>query len=77
MDATDVARMTLATLKKEEWSRGRVMTFAGPQAFTIQQVIGLCERYAGADAKVTKVPLWWLTATRVLTSFFQFTLLCN
>lgn len=73
MDATDVARMTLATLKKEEWSRGRVMTFAGPQAFTIQQVIGLCERYAGADAKVTKVPLWWLTATRVLTSFFQWT----
>merc|ERR1712176_1482474 len=66
MDTTDVAKLTLASLKKENCSK--VLTFAGPQAFTIQQVIGLCERYAGADAKVTKVPLWWFTATRVLTS---------
>lgn len=75
MDSTDVARLTLAALKQDDAGelKKRVLTFAGPQAFTIQQVIGLCERYAGADAKVTKVPMWWLTATRVLTSFFQWT----
>jgi len=72
MDTTDVARLTLAALEKKDSSRN-VLTFAGPQAFTIQQVIGLCERYAGADAKVSKVPMWQLTATRVLTSFFQWT----
>ena len=72
MDTTDVAKLTLASLKKENCSK--VLTFAGPQAFTIQQVIGLCERYAGADAKVTKVPLWWLTATRIATSWFQWTI---
>merc|ERR1712176_1726054 len=72
MDTTDVAKLTLASLKKENCSK--VLAFAGPQAFTIQQVIGLCERYAGADAKVTKVPLWWLTATRIATSWFQWTI---
>merc|ERR1739848_824356 len=38
MDTTDVAKLTLASLKKENCSK--VLTFAGPQAFTIQQVIG-------------------------------------
>merc|ERR1712176_323280 len=72
MDTTDIARLTLAALQKESLSK-KVVTFAGPQAFTVQQVIGLCERYAGADAKVSKVPLWQLSATRFLTSLFQWT----
>ena len=31
------------------------MTLAGPQAYTVEEVIELCEKYAGADADVTKV----------------------
>lgn len=72
MDTQDMARLTMAALNSEKANR-KVLTFAGPQAFTVQQVIGLCERYAGADAKVTKVPLWWLKGTRALTTFFQWT----
>ena len=34
------------------------------------QVIALCEKLAGADAKVTQVPVWLLrTARRFLSSF--------
>ena len=76
MDTQDIAKLTLAALQKEESSR-KTLTFAGPQAFTVQQVIGLCERYAGADAKVSKVPVWQLTATKALTSFFQWTVDVN
>lgn len=72
MDTTDIAKLTLAALQKESLSN-KVVTFAGPQAFTVQQVIGLCERYAGADAKVSKIALWQLSATRFLTSLFQWT----
>jgi len=73
MDTQDVARLTMAALRKDEVTVHKTLTFAGPQVFTPQQVIGLCERYAGADAKVTKVSLLLLKAARVLTSLFQWT----
>jgi len=37
------------------------------------QVIALCERLAGQDAKVTTVPVGVLRATRQITRFFQWT----
>ena len=36
---------------------GKTVTLAGPQAYTVDEVIGLCEKYAGADADVTQVCL--------------------
>lgn len=47
------------------------MTLAGPQAYTVEEVIELCEKYAGADADVTKVPVWLLRLTRNLLRGFQ------
>lgn len=47
------------------------MTLAGPQAYTVEEVIELCEKYAGADADVTKVPVWLLRVTRNLLRGFQ------
>ena len=35
------------------------------------QVIKLCEKLAGADAKVTQVPVWLLRAARRFLSSFQ------
>lgn len=37
------------------------------------QVISLCERLAGQDAKVTTVPVGVLKTTRLLTRLFQWT----
>ncbi len=47
------------------------MTLAGPQAYTVEEVIELCEKYAGADADVTKVPVWLLRLTRNVLRGFQ------
>jgi uncharacterized protein YbjT (DUF2867 family) len=72
MSLQDVARLTLTALRsdKSEW---KVMTFAGPRAWTTQEVISLCERLAGQNAKVTTVPVGVLKFTRMLTRLFQWT----
>ena len=41
--------------------------------FIYNQVISLCERLAGQNAKVTTVPVAILRFTRQLTRFFQWT----
>merc|ERR1712225_204837 len=71
MNTQDIARMTIAALNKPE-TIGRTLTLAGPKAWTTQEVIELCENLSGGSkAKVTKVPLWFLKATRTSLSFFQ------
>eukprot|EP00850_Spirogloea_muscicola_P010766 SM000064S19788 [mRNA] locus=s64:525948:527084:+ [translate_table: standard] len=68
----DIARLTFAALRKEDTIR-KTFTLAGPRAWTSQEVIALCERLAGQDAKVTTVPLGVLKATRFVTRLFQWT----
>ena len=46
--------MTLAALRSDA-TIGRKLTLAGPQAYTVSEVIALCERFANADADVTEV----------------------
>jgi len=72
MDTQDVARLTLTALRSDKSER-KVMTFAGPRAWTTQEVISLCERLAGQNAKVTTVPVGVLKFTRMLTRLFQWT----
>ena len=62
--------MTLASLRVEG-AVGKRMTLAGPQAWTVAEVISLCEKLAGAQAKVTQVPVWLLKAARGFLSSFQ------
>ncbi|XP_010451045.1 PREDICTED: uncharacterized protein ycf39-like [Camelina sativa] len=62
----DIARLTLIALRNGKIN-GKLLTFAGPRAWTTQEVITLCERLAGQDANVTTVPV------SVLTRFFQWT----
>ncbi len=50
---------------------GRTLTLAGPKAYTVQEVIALCEKYADADAKVQEVPVWLLKLTRNVLKSFQ------
>jgi uncharacterized Fe-S cluster-containing radical SAM superfamily enzyme len=56
---------------RSDATAGETMTLAGPQAYTVEEVIELCEKYAGADADVTKVPVWLLRVTRNLLRGFQ------
>ena len=68
----DVAQMTMAAVRREE-ANGKVLTLAGPKAYTVNQVIQLCEKLGGNEAKVSKVPVLLLKFTRGLTRFFQWT----
>ncbi|KAJ0010566.1 hypothetical protein Pint_34136 [Pistacia integerrima] len=72
MDTQDIARLTFIALRNENIS-GKILTFAGPRAWTTQEVITLCERLAGQDANVTTVPVSVLRFTRQLTRFFEWT----
>ncbi|PWZ52401.1 Uncharacterized protein ycf39 [Zea mays] len=72
MDTQDVARLTFIAMRNEKANK-KLMTFAGPRAWTTQEVITLCERLAGQDANVTTVPVAVLRFTRQLTRCFQWT----
>ncbi|KAJ0077449.1 hypothetical protein Patl1_35694 [Pistacia atlantica] len=72
MDTQDIARLTFIALRNENIS-GKILTFAGPRAWTTQEVITLCERLAGQDANVTTGPVSVLRFTRQLTRFFEWT----
>ncbi|GKC02855.1 NAD(P)-binding domain-containing protein, partial [Tanacetum coccineum] len=68
----DIARLTFIALRSEKVN-GKLLTFAGPRAWTTQEVITLCERLAGQDANVTTVPVSVLKFTRQLTRCFEWT----
>lgn len=70
LDTQDVARMTLAALRQPA-TVGRVLTLSGPKAYTVAEVIEMCERMGKQSAKVTRVPVGLLKATRALTVAFQ------
>jgi len=72
LDSQDVARMALASLRTEEVV-GKTMTLAGPGAYTIQEVIALCENKSNQVATVTKVPLGALKLLQAVTGVFQWT----
>ena len=66
----DVAKMALAALRSDA-TVGKTITLSGPKAWTVQEVIELCEKLAGAEADVTQVPVWLLRATRNFLRSFQ------
>merc|ERR1719235_1200858 len=73
IDTQDAAKMTLRALTKPTLI-GKTITLAGPESLTTTEVISLCESLSGAsNAKVTRVPVWLLKATRVVLSSFQWT----
>ena len=50
----DVAKMTLAALRSDS-TVGKTLTLAGPKAWTVPEVIALCEKFADERANVTEV----------------------
>eukprot|EP01025_Chloroclados_australasicus_P057220 TRINITY_DN7121_c0_g1_i7.p2 TRINITY_DN7121_c0_g1~~TRINITY_DN7121_c0_g1_i7.p2 ORF type:complete len:426 (-),score=47.76 TRINITY_DN7121_c0_g1_i7:297-1427(-) len=70
LDTQDIARMTMAAVRNDE-TIGQTVTLSGPQAWTTNEVIALCEKLADEEAKVTNVPLWLLKATRNALKGFQ------
>jgi uncharacterized protein YbjT (DUF2867 family) len=78
IDTQDVAKLTFKALTRSDLI-GRTITLAGPQSWTSTEVIGLCESVlleqhkTNQQAKVTRVPVWLLKASRIILSGFQWT----
>mmetsp|Transcript_8980 Transcript_8980/g.16167 ORF Transcript_8980/g.16167 Transcript_8980/m.16167 type:complete len:400 (-) Transcript_8980:171-1370(-) len=70
LDAVDAAKMTLAALRSEE-TVGKTLTLAGPEAYTVNEVITMCEDLSDSTAKITSVPVWLLKGSRRFLGAFQ------
>jgi uncharacterized protein YbjT (DUF2867 family) len=70
MDTQDVARLAVKALSSPE-SIGKTLPVVGNRAWSGNEIISLCERYSGKEAKVNKVPLGLLGVTRRFARFFQ------
>ncbi|MEN9266727.1 MAG: NmrA family NAD(P)-binding protein, partial [Thermostichales cyanobacterium BF4_bins_65] len=70
IDTMDVARFVSQALGHAGALR-RVFPLAGPQEWTPQQVIRLCEQLSGQEAKVQTMPLGVLRFARRVTNFFE------
>jgi uncharacterized protein YbjT (DUF2867 family) len=72
MNTQDMARFAVAALTREETVR-QGFPVVGPQAWTTGEITQLCERYAGKEARIARVPPIFLGLMRSLASFFDAT----
>ncbi len=70
IDTQDAARLVLRALVVPETSR-QIFPVVGPRSWNAAEIIKLCERMSGRDAKVTQLPLNLLRATRSVARFFE------
>lgn len=70
MDTQDIAKFAIRALSVPE-TANHAWTVVGTRAWSAQEIISLCERLSGKDAKITRMPLNLLRAVRNITRFFQ------
>jgi uncharacterized protein YbjT (DUF2867 family) len=70
MDTQDVAKFAIRALSVPETEK-QAFPVVGTRAWSAQEIISLCERLSGKDAKITRMPLNLLRAVRSMTRFFQ------
>jgi uncharacterized protein YbjT (DUF2867 family) len=70
MDTQDVARFAVRALTVQAATH-KTLPVVGNKAWSGDEIIGLCERLSGKEAKVTRVPLGLLTAVRRFAQFFE------
>jgi uncharacterized protein YbjT (DUF2867 family) len=72
MDTQDIARFAIQALKVPE-TVNRSFPVVGSRAWGAYEIIRLCERLSGKDAKVSRMPIGLLRGVRNVTRFFQWT----
>ncbi len=70
MDTQDVARFAIKALSTPE-SIGKTLPVVGNRAWSGNEIISLCERLSSKEAKINKIPLGLIGATRQFARFFQ------
>jgi len=70
MDTQDIAKFAIRALSVPETEK-QAFPVVGTRAWSAQEIISLCERLSGKDAKITRMPLNLLRGVRNITRFFQ------
>jgi uncharacterized protein YbjT (DUF2867 family) len=72
MDTQDIAKFAVRALEVPE-TIGGTYPVVGTKAWKAEEIIELCERLSGKEAKVWRLPMGLLRSTRGITRFFQWT----
>jgi uncharacterized protein YbjT (DUF2867 family) len=70
MDTQDIARFAIQALKSPE-TENRTFPVVGTRAWGAYEIIRLCERLSGQEAKVARMPLGVLRTVERTARFFQ------
>lgn len=70
MDTQDIAKFAIKALKREE-TINKTFPVVGTRAWSAQEIISLCERLSGKQARITRMPLNLLRTIRNMLRFFQ------
>lgn len=70
MDTQDIAKFAVRALSIPETEKG-TFPIVGTKAWTSEEIIRLCERLSGQEAKVTRLPMNLLRTARRVARFFQ------
>jgi uncharacterized protein YbjT (DUF2867 family) len=72
MDTQDIAKFAVRALEVPE-TIGGTYPVVGTKAWKAEEIIELCERLSGKEAKVWRLPMVLLRSMRKITRFFQWT----
>lgn len=72
MDTQDIAKFAVRSLSSSE-SEQQSFPVVGSRVWSADEIIKLCEKLSGREAKITRVPMGVLRGARQATRFFQWT----
>ena len=72
MDTIDVAKFAIKALQLPE-TEGKTFPLVGTKAWESKEIVSLCERLSGEEAKVTKTNINLLRLSRQVARWFQWT----
>lgn len=70
MDTQDIARFAIRALKTPE-TINRSFPVVGAKAWSAEEIIKLCERLSGKEARISRMPIGLLRSTEKIARFFQ------
>lgn len=73
MDTQDIAKITIRAISVPE-AENKTFPVVGSRAWTADEIIRLCERLSGKQARVTRTPNSIIRIVRKITRFFQWSL---
>lgn len=70
MDTQDIAKFAVRALNVPE-TENKTFPVVGTRAWSAEEIISLCERLSGQEARITRMPLNLLRTVRHVSRFFQ------